>query len=393
MRQASRERSGARIAEQLRERRAEIEEAILTRVYAVSEPPDTGGSEYTEGLNAAVSAALDYGIEGIERDQRSDPTLPDALLSQARLAARSGVSLDTVLRRYFAGYTLLEDFVVEEAERGELSPVALKRLLRSQATIVDRLLVAVSDAYTKEAERKPTSTKKRKAERVERLLAGEFIDTSEFVYDLEGHHLGVVASGPGAREAVETLAKQLDARLLAVPREEGILWAWLGSRRRLDPEELEAALDDPSADLTLAIGEPAQGLAGWRFTHRQARAALAVAERRGKGVVRYGDVALLAAVLRDDLLAASLRRLYLKPLEKGRDRGEAARETLRAYFAAGRNVSAAAASLSVSRQTVGSRLGAIEERIGRPLDGCSAELEAALQLCQTDEFKTAALSD
>jgi hypothetical protein len=39
------------------------------------------------------------------------------LLVQARLAARSDVSLDIVLRRYFAGYSLLGDFLVGEADR------------------------------------------------------------------------------------------------------------------------------------------------------------------------------------------------------------------------------------------------------------------------------------
>jgi hypothetical protein len=33
-----------------------------------------------------------------------------------RLAARKGVRLDTVLRRYLAGYTLFGDFLIEETE-------------------------------------------------------------------------------------------------------------------------------------------------------------------------------------------------------------------------------------------------------------------------------------
>ena len=61
-----------------------------------------------------------------------------------------------------------------------------------------------------------------------------------------------------------------------------------------------------------------------------------VAERRGQSLVRYVDVALQAAIVRDDLLATSLRQIYLAPLEKARDGGEVARETLRAYFAAER---------------------------------------------------------
>ncbi len=139
----------------------------------------------------------------------------------------------------------------------------------------------------------------------------------------------------------------------------------------------------------MAIGEPAAGLAGWRLTHRQARAALAVAVRGRRPVVRYADVAILATVLRDDLLAGSLRRLYLEPLEDRRDRGETLRRTLRAWFAAGRNVSMAAAALGVSRQAVARRLRAAEERIGRPLDACDLELDAALRFAALDELDAA----
>ena len=365
----------------LRERRAEIEQAILTRVHAVSEPPPRGGPEYAEGLRAAVAAGVEYGLEGIERGEGGASPLPEALLAQARLAARSGVSLDTVLRRYFAGHTLIEDFMVEEAQSTELlSPAELKGLLRSQAAIVDRLLAAVSMAYTEEAERRPDSTEQRRTERIERLLGGEPLDTSGLDYDFDGWHLGLVASGPGASEAIPTLARSLDAHLLSVRREEGMLWAWLGCRRRLDPEEVKP--QGLPAELTLAIGEPGEGHSGWRLTHRQARAALSVAQRSGDAMVRYAGVALLASALQDELLRSALHGLYLAPLEAERDGGEVLRQTLRAYFAAERNVSSTAISMEADRKTVTSRLRETERRLGRPIATCAAELETALRLAE-----------
>jgi len=386
MRQASREReSGAVVAERLRGRRGEIVEAGLLRMKAVSALPRGQGPEYADGLRAAVAAAFDYGIEGIERGEESLPPIPEALLSQARLAARSGVSLDTVLRRYFAGHTLLEDFMAQEAER-ELDPAALKRLLRSQAAIVDRLLAAVSDAYTEEAEHRPESAEKRKAERIERLLGGEPIDTSKLEYVFEGWHLGLVASGQSAKEPIAALAKALDSRLLVVRRGDGILWAWLGLRHRPDPQKLKLELPgELSLGPALAVGEPGEGLSGWRLSHRQARAALSVALRSGDSVVRYVDVALLASAMGDELLASSLRRLYVEPLERERDGGEAARETLRAYFAAEQNVSSTAAALGINRGTVAKRLRAVEERIGRQLTSCGIELFVALRLSELRE--------
>ena len=101
-------------------------------------------------------------------------------------------------------------------------------------------------------------------------------------------------------------------------------------------------------------------------------------------------MAALSAVvghLQDDLLATSLHQLYLEPLEGERDGGKVARETLRAYFAAERNVSSAAAALGVNRNTVTSRLRAIEATVGRSLAFCGSELEAALRLAELGEPK------
>jgi DNA-binding PucR family transcriptional regulator len=107
---------------------------------------------------------------------------------------------------------------------------------------------------------------------------------------------------------------------------------------------------------------------------------LPIAERRGQPALRYLDVALVAAVERDELAAASLRRLYLEPLREARDGGVAARETLRAYLGTERSISSTAAALGVDRRTVRNRLRAIEELLGRPLREVAVDLEVALRL-------------
>ena len=71
----------------------------------------------SRALREAVSAALSYGSAESTLDVR--PPVPPQLLLQARHAARNGVPLDTVLRRYFAGHALVSDFLVQEAERGD----------------------------------------------------------------------------------------------------------------------------------------------------------------------------------------------------------------------------------------------------------------------------------
>ena len=384
---ASYERARAEVSARLRERRSEIESAVLTRVFALSddgEPLELSSldPEYLQGLRAAASAAVQFALEVIERGEDQAPPPPPLLLAQARLAARHGVALHTILRRYSAGFLVFSDFLVAEAGASGMRGAFLQRLLRAQA-VLDRVLAAVSEEYAREQAQQPSSSKERLAERVERLLAGELLDTSSLGYELACTHLAAIATGQGVQEALRSLARAFQCRLLVVERPEGALWAWLGSREPLEMCELHRyAGESWPGGAKVAIGEPGAGLEGWRLSHRQARAALAVAQRSPEPFVRYADVALLAAVLSDELLASTLRRLYLRPLEAERDGGEVLRETLRAYFEAGRNVSAAAGVLGIKRHTVTGRLRAAEEWIGCPLESWGAELEVTLRLSQ-----------
>lgn len=368
----------------LRERQAELEGAVATRLYSIADPREVVDPAYPQGLHAALAAGVEFALSALELGERSTPRVPPAVLAQARLAARDRVPLDTVLRRCSAANALLGDFLVDEAERAEVPGTALRRLLAVQATLFDRLLAAVSSEYVQEAKNRPSSAAERRRECVKRLLAGELADCSELGYDLDAHHLGLMAKGEGAGEAMRELARRLDRRLLAVQREEEPIWAcWLGGRGPLGPDEAMRALDELAPKgVVVTVGEPAEGLAGWRFSHAQAKAALPVAERRGEVVLRYADVALVAAILADDLLASSLRQLYLTPLATARDGGEVSRRTLRAYFAAERNLSATAAALGVDRRTVRNRIGAIEDLLGRPLTAAATDLEIALRLDQ-----------
>jgi hypothetical protein len=369
------------VSARLRERRLEIEEAILARVYAISDPSLGTDLEYVEGLRAAVSAATGYGLDGIENGLERPASVPAVLLVQARLAAQNEIGLDTVLRRYFAGYALLTDFLIEEFDGSPVQGGGREQLLSAQASLFDSLIVTVSEEHRRGAQAHLGISEQHQAKRVQRLLKGEPLDVSRLGYELGGFHLGALAVGPSAGEAFCGLARELDRHLLLVHREDAIVWAWLGGRRAVDLEELERSLSStwPSG-VPLAIGESGEGLPGWRLTHRQAKAALPVAIRGARSVVRYPDVAVLASLLQDEALATCLRRRYLAPLANERDGGETLRLTLRAYFLAGCNASSAAAALGVKRHTVTNRIRAIENRLGLSLGAHAAEVELVLRL-------------
>jgi PucR C-terminal helix-turn-helix domain/GGDEF-like domain len=417
-------------------RRDELINAIFSRVSgAMFDRSEDEDAEYVAGLRAAVAAAVDYGLEGIEHGEQWAGPVPDVVVEQARRAARVGVSLETVLRRYVAGHTLLGEFVMEEVEREPL-PVqqsVLREVMRAQAAALDRLMTAITREYRDEIERVGRSPEARRLERVRRLLAGggdggvgggaggaggggvggaggggggagggvggggavEGVGLTELDYDLDGWHLGAIAVGAGAERTVRELAAGANRRLLSVPSGERSVWVWLGGQGKLTPGDLGRALASGGVPegVVLAVGEPGEGIEGWRVTHRQAQAALVVALRRTGipptregirgAVTRYADVALLASALRDEMLGRALVEIYLAPLNDARSgsgSGAVLCETLRAYLAAEGSVSSTAAALGVVRKTVENRLQTIEERLGRTLHPCPAELEVALAL-------------
>ncbi|MGN6371910.1 MAG: helix-turn-helix domain-containing protein [Solirubrobacteraceae bacterium] len=407
----------ATVARRLRERGAEIEQAIFGRVRTLApDSSDSRDADYLSGLRSAVAAAIEFGLRGLERGEGGPAAIPAETLAQARRAARSGVTLDAVLRRYLAGHTLLWDYVMEEADRAALAGPAsgLREMLRIQAALLDRIVAAVTREHLAELRRAGRSSEQRLLERVRMLLAGECAESAVLGYRLEAAHLAVIVKGAGCHEALRELAQRLDRELLSVRRDEETVWGWLGGREPPRMVDVEAAVlvvarGDGAAGasggracaapgsaercstplvLRFAVGEPGRGLEGWRFTHRQAQAALLVALRQAQTLTRYADVALLASALNDDLLSSSLSAMYLAPLQDVRH-GPALRETLGAYLAAERNASAAAAALGVARNTVDNRLRAIEEQLGRPLQRAPAELEVALRLHDLESSDTA----
>jgi hypothetical protein len=370
----------------LRARRPEIEQAILTRVHAIADPFGVPDPEYLPGLRRAVSAAVDYSVVDVETGERQLTPIPVPLLGQARVAGRNGVSLPTVLQRCAAGYGLLVHFIEQEAARdGRLPHASLRELRSSQVALLDRLFSALSEEHSRGNRDRPGSSQAVLAQRVRRLLAGELVDTSEIPYDFEAYHVGALTKGAEAAGSVRDLAKAFDGRLLSIEIDGDVVWAWLGTRQEIDRKQLASfAASNWPPSTPLALGETSKGLIGWGLTHRQAKAAFSVMPKRSGKVAQYADVALLASMLQDDLLATSLRQLYLAPLRGERDGGEELRRTLRAYFAAERNTSSAAAALGVSRRTVANRLRSIEAKIDRPLGGVMAEIEGALLLADLD---------
>ena len=385
-----------RLAGRLRDRAEEVEEALYAGAAALAEEVENevDDPDYLVGRRAAIAELVDYAASCLERGSSDpEPPVPLAVVSQVRRSARVGVSLGTVMRRYAAGERLLTRFVIDET--AELSSGALWELLATQAPQLDGLLEVVAAEYANEMGRIARLPRLRLRQRVERLLAGDRSGpVADLDYDLGGWHLGVVVVGARPEASLRSLAGSLGCRPLVVPREDNVAWGWLGGAIPLPAAEAErAALASLTEDARIAVGEPGEGYAGWRLTHREALAAFHVMRRRPQKVLRGPNLMLLAAVMRDDALADALRHKYILPLRGAADDGQVLQKTLRAYFSTGGNAVTAAAVLEVNRQTVQRRLRRVEQRLGLHLSACKAELEIALDLEQVDpssrEMRTA----
>jgi sugar diacid utilization regulator len=352
---------------------------------AVPDVVGDGNVDYQSGLLAALAAALRYALEAIEHGPPWSAPIPLEVAVQARRAAQAGVNLSVVQRRYITGHGKLGELISAEiaGEEREGNGQLLHHLRVKQESLLEYLLAAIECEYLEETQRAANCPKQRRRQIVIRLLAGDPTDIAELRYEIHGAwHLGMIASGARAEKVLEALARQLRCALLSVRgTDEWTLWAWLGASRQLSVQNVEQLLPaNGAAGVLVTVGEPGRGLKGFGLSHRQARAALAVASRRPKTITRCADVALEAAVLGDEALLEALRETYLSPLNALRIGKPVACETLRHYFRCASNVSSAASSLGVTRPTVKDRLKQIEKALGRPLEICQAELEVALRI-------------
>jgi hypothetical protein len=225
-----------------------------------------------------------------------------------------------VLRRYAAGRSTISDFLHQEVRAlGGGLDAAHAVLQRKLTALFDRLVAEVSEAYRRADSGTLSSPHPRRLERIRRLLVGDLVDPAGLEYPLGGFHIAVIASGAEPERAARALATRLRLRLLIAESESQRCAAWLGGAKAPEASDLKTAAE-AVANLgpRLSLGEPGEGLEGWRRSRRQAEAAHLVAERDHAVVVHYRDIVLVAAALRDPDLLLLLDETYIAPLRDDR---------------------------------------------------------------------------
>ena len=141
----------------------------------------------------------------------------------------------------------------------------------------------------------------------------------------------------------------------------------------------------PVAGVRLAIGDPGSGVDGFRTTHRQAsppRRRPRADESTRAAVTTYAEAGLVSLLRTDVADLAAWVQGVLGGLATDDDAHERLRETARALLAHQGSHTAAAAELSVHRNTVLYRVRRAEEARGRPFSDGRLDVEVALLACR-----------
>jgi hypothetical protein len=373
------------VAQRLNDRVDDMVEEMLRRMeveiadYAAFEEP-----ELVDATRRSAYANIRAGVASMLPGRSVPGGAPAEAEQGARRAARSGAYLPQLLASYRVGHAVAWEYVLDEIEaldlpretRGELLRIASRRLFE----YVESVMPVVTDIYTQERDALLRSSEHRRLRALRELLDGTRHDAGELAYDLRGEHLGAIAWGEHPGAALAAIARALECRSLVIAADEERVWGWFAITGPRGPDwSLIESLECPEATL-VALGTPGTGSDGFRRTHREAQRAYLVACTGPRPITRFDAVAVEALALRDEAGAREHVARELGPLAADDARSATLRDTLRAYFEASSNASAAAALLGVNDRTVAYRLRGIEDLLGYPVSTRSLELRVALRL-------------
>lgn len=360
-------------------------------------------------LDASVMANVSLFLQVLENGiDCSEVVAPTSAVGYARLLAQRNVPVTALVRAYRIGQARYLSLILRELLHqeggGRLDGAATIRIIETNTACIDRVVGQVTESYEQE---RTTWLQHRSTvlmARARSIIHSDLDDIDEaeraLAYRLRRRHLGLVLWTNGtpmdsdllggmsrlATELADVLGAE-DAPLF-IPVDESAAWVWIpvgpkGSH--LDTELAAGVVARVAPHACVAIGSIADGVEGFRQTHRQAISAQTVAAAAGdraERVTPFSSIAPIALMCGDIAALGTWVSEILGPLAVSTPRNEGLRETLRVFLSTGGSFAAAAEELHLHRNTVRYRARQAEELRGRPLNDGRLEVELALLACR-----------
>jgi len=322
-------------------------------------------------------------------------SVPLEALEFLRGVVRRGIPLAALLRSYRLGHAWLWErwsHALQECvdDPGDLG-AGQDQSSAFMFAYIDKVSDVLVEEFGTERERMMRGASKLRADTVRAILAGESIDeeaaSGRLGYELGRYHVALRVTGAGSEirgleRAVSEAAAALGAgRPLVVPSGAARFDGWWGSFDLPMTKQLERY--EPPPGVSVAFGNPGQGIVGFRTSHAQALHAARVAslaDAATTSVTSYAQVVLVSLLAADLPRARAFVSEQLGPLASTSEPAERLRETVLAFMVAGGSATRVAADLFVHQNTVSYRVRRAEEMLGRKVGERPVELMCALKL-------------
>ncbi|MFD6675923.1 PucR family transcriptional regulator [Rhodococcus zopfii] len=397
------------IAQRFDDRQREITRAMTAMMAREVEQLDED-PQLVELLEASVHGNIATLIHVLANDIPAEHLHPTtAAVEYALRLAQREVPSHSLVRAYHLGQNDFIRMCVDEVRSMDLPADLVLDVVDNLSAVVsryiDRITLYVFDAYEQERHRWSAARGNVHSALIHGLVEGSETDSavfeSETGYRLGRCHLAVIvwtttepADGGVSpldhlvRDVADHLGADGPPILTAVDRR--TVWAWLPFGRRpptIDTAELAAVVAAHSTG-RVAVGLPATGLAGFRRSHEQARAAYSIAMVQStsrRRVIGFGDrgVAVVSLLARNLDAARAWVGEVLGPLADDTEQAAMLRVTLGTYFATGESHLRTAERLNLHRNTVKYRVGkALGDPTRAPATHDKLDIALALQACE-----------
>lgn len=337
---------------------------------------------------------------------------PPELLFQLGITARDGIPLAPVLRMCHLAHGAFADIWDERIGAAglpaEVQAVTIRMGHQLTFAWFDGLVAQLAAAHEEERQRMARTPETVRREAVHAALSGKPVDLDALSrlagYEFRRRHIGLVLwrgtpVSDGVPAVLDTqpvfaaIAREIATKLGAAPplvvaSASSVAWAWVAVREAPPTQQVYAVVNGARHEgVSLAIGEPAGGLEGFRTTHDDAvvasRIAMLQVESASGGTVLFDDVELAALISDDVERTRRFVRRQLGPLAGDDAESARLRTTLRVFLEERGARTAAAKRLGVHPNTVTNRAQACRDLIGRDLSERPVELQVALVLAET----------